>query len=160
MFFRIGLHQEIAVRAEHEDTDVTALMAIARCQDLNILAMRSYCDRDGVVLSLVTNDPRKTARLLERFGYRCGTSPVVLIGPLARRGWAMPLREELEASGVSVKYWYAHRAESGQHFIVIKTAEDKRALEILQANHTLARVLSPALVAFEAAEPDMRELAA
>ncbi|HUJ11203.1 MAG TPA: hypothetical protein VL171_14370 [Verrucomicrobiae bacterium] len=130
-------HEEIAVRTWNEELDVTALMAIAQCPDLEVLAMRSYCDRDGVVLLLVTNNPFKTTRLLERIGYHCHRKPVLLVGPLARRGWTPSLRAELEGSGIHVVYSYAHRTERGQHYIALKTEEDERALRVLEVSSTL-----------------------
>jgi hypothetical protein len=133
VMFCISKNDEIAVRVQDEELDVPALAAIAQYPDLEVFAMRSYCDREGVVLLLVTNNPSKTTCLLERVGYQCRRQPVVLVGPLARRGWACPLQAELEASGIQVHYSYAHRNERGHLYLAFKTEEDDRALRVLSA---------------------------
>jgi hypothetical protein len=134
--FVVSKNEEIAVR-DNEESDVSALMALAYYRDLEILAMRSYCDRDGVVLLLVTNDSPRTRRVLEQVGYQCRTRPVVLVGPLDRRGCATPLQTELEASGIHVRYSYAHRTEQGDHYLAFKTEDDDRALRVLEVSSTL-----------------------
>jgi hypothetical protein len=134
--FVVSKNEEIAVRA-NEESDVSALGALAYYPDLEVLAMRSYCDRDGVVLLLVTNDSPKTRRLLEKVGYQCRTRQVVLVGPLARRGWVAPLQTELEASGIRVRYSYAHRTEQGDHYLAFKTEDDDGALRVLEVSNTL-----------------------
>jgi hypothetical protein len=135
--FVVSKDEEIAVRVQDRELDVSALGAIALCPDLEVLAIRSYCDRDGVVLLLVTNNPTKTTRVLETVGYQCRTKPVVLVGPLDRRGWAASLEAELKASGIRVFYSYAHQTERGQHYLAFQTEEDDRAVRILQASSTL-----------------------
>jgi hypothetical protein len=134
--FLVSKNEEIAVQ-ENEELDVPALMAIAQYPDLEVLALRSWCERDGVVLHLVTNNPVKTTRLLEQVGYRCRTRPVLLVGPLARRGCTVPLQTELEASGIQVRYSYAHRTKRGHHYLAFKTEEDDRALRVLEVSATL-----------------------
>jgi hypothetical protein len=134
--FLVSKNEEIAVQ-HNEELDVPALMAIAQHPDLKVLAMRSYCEPDGVVLHLVTNNPVKTARLLKRVGYKCWTKPVLLVGPLSRHGCTVPLQAELEASGVQVRYSYTHRTERGQLYLAFKTEEDDRALRVLEVSSTL-----------------------
>ena len=140
--FVVSKNEEIAVR-DNEESDISALMALAYHRDLEVLAMRSYCDRDGVVLLLVTNDSPRTRRVLEQVGYQCRTRPVVLVGPLARRGWATSLQTELESSGVHVRYSYAHRTEQGDHYLAFKTEDDDRALRVLEVSNTLRGVMRP-----------------
>jgi hypothetical protein len=140
--FVVTKNEEIAVRG-NEESDVSALMAIACYPDLEVFAMRSYCDCDGVVLLLVTNDSPRARQLLEKVGYQCRTRPVVLVGPLARRGWASPLETELEASGIRVRYSYAHRTEQGDHYLAFKTEDDDRALRVLEVSSTLHGATRP-----------------
>lgn len=135
--FNLSKTGEIAVRVCDEETDMSALMAISQYRDLKVLAMRSYCDRDGVVLLVVTNNTSKTFRILEAAGYQCSTNPIVLVGPLARRGCAVLLGSELKASGIRVLYFYSHRTESGLHYLAFRTEEDNRTLRTLAASVVL-----------------------
>ena len=137
----VSKNEEVAVRARDEETDVPALWALAQSRDIEVLAMRSYCERDGVVLLLVTNNVSKTLRILETVGYQCSTRPIVLVGPLDRRGWGARLEDELDASGIRIHYSYAHRTENGQHFLAFKTEEDERAVRTLQVSAVLRNVV-------------------
>ena len=134
--YLVSKNEEIAVQ-DNEELDVSALRAIAQYPDLEVLAMRSYCDRDGVVLLLVTNNSRQTTRLLEKVGYQCRTRPVILVGPLSRRGWTASLQSELETLGIHVRRSYAHRTERGQHYLAFQTEDDERALRALELSDAL-----------------------
>lgn len=158
--FMVSKSNEIAVRVQDEELDVTALGAIAQYPDLEVLAMRSYCDRDGVVLLLVTNNPARTARVLEMVGYQCRTKPIVLVGPLDRRGWAAPLQAELEASGIHVHYSYAHRTERGHHYVAFKTEEDDGALRALEISAMLHEVAHATAGRYAGVSQELRQVAA
>jgi hypothetical protein len=136
VMFIVSKRDEIAVRVRDEETDVTALMAVAEYPDIEVLALRSYCDQEGVVLLLVTNNTSKTSRILEEVGYQCSTNPIVLVGPLNGRGWAAQLGSELGASGICVHYSYSHRTERGQYYLAFRTEEDDRAVRTLETTVT------------------------
>ena len=133
----LSRNEEIAVRVREEEADVSALMVISQYPDIKVLVMRSYCDRDGVVLLLVTNNTPKTFRILEEAGYECSTNPIVLVGPLGRRGCVVLLGSELKACGIRVLYFYSHRTEAGQLYLAFRTEEDDRALRALAASPIL-----------------------
>jgi hypothetical protein len=127
---------EIAVRIS-EPTEVSAVALITWYPDIRVLAMRSYCDREGVVLLLVTTNPTKASQVLETSGFRCKASPVVLIGPLDRSGLASPIGLELARMGIEVLYSYSSRTESVKQYLVFKTTEDDRALRVFAISPTL-----------------------
>jgi hypothetical protein len=79
---------ELTVRIGHEPTEISAVGIIAWQRDVEVLAMRSYCSQDGVVLLLVTTNPRKASRVLGAAGFQCKSNPIVMVGPLYRSGLA------------------------------------------------------------------------
>jgi hypothetical protein len=123
---------ELAVRIGHEPTEMGAIGIIAWQSDVEILAMRSYCDREGVVLLLVTTNPRKASLVLESAGFRCKSNPVLLAGPLQQCAVAAMVGAELAVLGIEVLYSYASHNEDGRKCLVFKTTEDDRAMQALE----------------------------
>lgn len=128
---------ELAVRIGHEPTEMSAVGIIAWHPDVEVLVMRSYCDQDGVVLLLVTTNPHKAAQVLEAAGFRCKSNPVLLVGPLHRSALAAQIGAELSGLGIEVLYSYASGNGASHHYLVFKTTEDERALQVLEASDCL-----------------------
>lgn len=123
---------ELAVRIDHEPTEMSAIGIIAWQPDVEVLAMRSYCDRDGVVLLLVTTNPRKASFVLESAGFRCKSNPVLLVGPLQQSAVTAMIGSKLAILGIEVLYSYASHTEEGRKCLVFKTTEDDRAMQALE----------------------------
>jgi hypothetical protein len=123
---------EIAVRVREEAEDVSAVGTIGLCPDVDVLAMDSHCDQDGVVLLLVTTNALKTTFVLSTVGFQCIASQVVLIGPLKGTGIASMIRTHLANAGIGVQYSYLSRTERGQRYLVVKTTEIVRTLRALE----------------------------
>ena len=131
---------EVAVRIGYEPTEMSAVGIIAWHPDIEMLAMRSYCDHDGVVLLLVTTNPQKAAHVLEAAGFRCKVNPVIVIGPLQRSGLVARIGADLALSGIEVLYSYASRVGIGHQYLVFKTTEDDRAIQALEGSSTIRDV--------------------
>ena len=122
---------EISVVIGHEPPEASATAVIAWYPDIKVVTMRSYCNRDGVVLLLVTTNTVKTAQVLKAAGFQCQVNPVVLIGPINRSGWASPIGVELTHAGIEVLYSYTSHIEGDRHYLVFKTSDDDSAIQVL-----------------------------
>jgi hypothetical protein len=122
---------EIAILVGHEPEGTSATAVIARHADIEVFTMRSYCNHDGIVLLLVTTNADKTSHVLKVAGYHCQVNQVVLIGPLNRTGWALPLGIELAEVGIEVLHSYTSHRERDRHYLVFKTSDDDRAIQVL-----------------------------
>ncbi len=122
---------EISVLVGHEPPEASATGVIAWYSDIKVVTMRSYCDRDGVVLLLVTTKAVKTSQVLKAAGFQCQFNPVVLIGPIYRSGWASPIGDELTNAGIEVLYSYTSHIERDRHYLVFKTSDDDSAIRVL-----------------------------
>jgi hypothetical protein len=134
---------ELTVRIGYEPTEMSAVGIIAWQPDVEVLAMRSYCSQDGVVLLLVTTNPRKASRVLEAAGFQCRSNPIVLVGPLCRSGLASLIWTELAVLGIDVLYSYTSRIEAGSQYLVFKTTDDERAMQALEVNANVRSVTRP-----------------
>jgi len=128
---------EISVRIGHEPHNAGATTVIARYPDIEVFTMRSYCNRDGVVLLLVTTDALKTSQVLTAAGFECEVNPVILIGPINRSGWAAPIGAELANAGIEVVYSYTSHKDRDRHYLVFKTSDNDRAMQVLTDGPTL-----------------------
>jgi hypothetical protein len=122
---------EISVRIGEEPHKASATTVLARHPDIEVFTMRSYCNRDGVVLLLVTTNAVKTSYVLKAAGYQCEAGPVVLIGPINRSGWAAPVGAELANAGIEVLYSYTSHKDRDRHYLVFKTDDDDGAIQVL-----------------------------
>ena len=122
---------EIAVLVGHAPEGTSATAAIARCSDIEVFTMRSYCNSDGIVLLLVTTNADKTSHVLKVAGFQCQVSHVVLVGPLNRTGWSVPLGVELAEVGIEVLHSYTSHRERDRHYLVFKTSDNDRAIQVL-----------------------------
>ena len=134
---------ELTVRIGSEPTEISAVGIIAWQPDVEVLAMRSYCSQEGVVLLLVTTNPRKASQVLEAAGFRCKSSPIVIVGPLYRSGLASLIWTELAVLGIDVLYSYASRIEAGSQYLVFKTTDDERAMQALEVSASVRSVAQP-----------------
>jgi len=137
----VSREAEIAVRI-NEPTEISAVALLGWHADVEVLAMRSYCDRDGVVLLVVTSNPTKAAHVLESVGFRCKANPVLLVGPLGRSGLAAPIGLELARAGIEVLYSYSSRKSRDEYFLVFKTTEDVRAMRVLAVSPTVRQAVN------------------
>lgn len=122
---------EISVVIGHEPPEASAMAVIAWYPDIKVVTMRSYCNRDGVVLLLVTTNAVKTAQVLKAAGFQCQVNPVILIGPINRSGWASHIGVELTNAGIEVLYSYTSHIDRDRHYLVFKTSDNDSAVQVL-----------------------------
>jgi hypothetical protein len=122
---------EIAVLVGHEPAGASATAVIAKYPDIEVFTMRSYCNHDGIVLLLVTTNATKTSHVLKAAGFHCQVEHVVLIGPLNRSGWTVPLNIELAEVGIEVLHSYTSHRERHRHYLVFRTSDNDRAIQVL-----------------------------
>lgn len=127
---------EIAVRVD-EANEIGAIGKMGWHWDIDVLAMRSYCDRGGVVLLMVTSNPLKACRILQAAGFQLKTEPVVLVGPLVRSGLAAAVGMELARARIDVLRAYDSHIGRGQHYLVFKTTEDEHAMQLIENSATI-----------------------
>jgi len=127
------LEIELSARIGHVPPDVSATAVIAWYPEIEVFAMRSYSNRDGVVLLLVTTNAVKLLHVLTAAGFECEMNPIVLVGPLDRSGWAAPIGVRLANAGIEVLSFYASHKEPDRRYLVFKTSNDDHAIQVLRS---------------------------
>jgi hypothetical protein len=133
---------EITVRIGSELIGMSVLGVIAWHPDIEVLATHLYRDHDGFKLLLVTTNPQKVFHILGAAGFRCNTNPVVLVGPLRNLELGSLIGAELAASGIQILYSYASRVGVDHQYLILKTADDERAIQTLEVNSVYGKTQS------------------
>ena len=129
---------EITVRTD-EPNDMSAIGILDHYPDVEVLARRSYCDREGAVLLLVPTDIERALGVLEAAGFRCGTNPIILVGPLYGAALAAPIGTGLAILGIEVLYSYTSRMGHGRDYLVFKTSDDDQAIRMIEQSLAVRR---------------------
>jgi hypothetical protein len=125
---------ELAVRVSNKPGALGEVLSVIAAQGINVLAYCSYCDRDELVVLLVTNNALLAKQALEAAGFKCKANSVVLVGAHDEVGAAARLGAHLGMAGVEILYSYASSGGSEQFFAVFKTMNDERAIEVLESS--------------------------
>src|SRR5262249_27024393 len=108
-----------------------ALAAVA-ARRVNVLAYCSYCDRDDLIILLVTDNAVVAKDALQGIGFSCKANSIVLVGASDEVGAAARIGDYLGMAGVEILYSYASSSGSAHFFAVFKTTDDRRAIETLE----------------------------
>ena len=85
-------------------------------------------------MRLVSEDPHQTAQALARANLHFQIGPVVLVGLRESPGIFARVGQLLAADGIPVSYSYVSWTSRREGFAVFKTADDERAMLLLQMN--------------------------
>jgi hypothetical protein len=129
---------EITVRTD-EPNDMSAVGILDRYPDVEVLARRSYCDREGGVLLLVPTDADRALGVLEAAGFRCRTNPIVLVGPFGNAVLAAPIGVGLAILGIEILYSYASHLDHGRDYLVFKTSDDDQSIRMIEESLAVRR---------------------
>jgi hypothetical protein len=124
---------ELAVRVGNKTGALGEILRTVSKTGVNILAYCCYSDRDQGVVLLVTEDALTAKLALEGAGYTCRANSVVVVGASDQVGAAAQLGNHLGRAGVDILYSYASSGGTDQFVAVFKTADDDRAIHILES---------------------------
>ena len=139
-------HAELIVRIANDPASLGKLMAVVGSCGVEILAACSYWDHAGAVMMLVTNDTQRTIRALAAAGFECKSSRILLVEARDKPGLAAWLGSKLLAADIGVVYSYTFRSERNLSYLVFKTTDDDRAMDLLGFEallHELAEAKRP-----------------
>ena len=124
---------ELAVRIGNRPGALGQVLSILAEQGINVLAYCAYSEREQGVVLLVCEDPFKAKLILKADGFECKANTVVLVGAADHVGAAAQLGMQLGRASVDILYSYASSAGTGQFYAVFKTADDEKAIRVIEA---------------------------
>lgn len=138
---QVSRRGEISVRVPAQSAALARMMTIVTGTGAEVLASCSYWDKSGTTVLLVTDNPKTTARALTEAGFSCDTHSVVVVGPAFNPGIAPRVLPDLGAAGINILYSYVAYTEDRGGYVVMQTADNDRAMRVLEVNqhiHDLA----------------------
>lgn len=105
-----------------------ALRAVATAK-VNLIAIDSSSGYDLNMVRLVTNDPPKARKVLEKLGYNVSESPVLGVTISDKPGQLARIAAVLSKAHVNVDYMYATAVAYDQQATVIVHVPDSEAAE-------------------------------
>jgi hypothetical protein len=123
---------ELAVHVGNQPEGLARVLATVAQYGVKVLAYCAYSEREETVVLLVTENPFDAKRALEGAGYRCKANSVVLVGATEQVAAAAQLGASLRYEGIEILYSYASSAGADRFFTVFKTADDEKAVRVLE----------------------------
>lgn len=128
----------IEITATFQDTiGLTAkLAASVAAENVNILAATGYSassERRNAVFTLIVDDFAKAERALERIGAEeIHESSVIMVETPNKPGSLERITRIIADAGINIYYFYATTSSGKTATSVIKTADDAKAIKVLQ----------------------------
>jgi len=118
----ITLPNKIGLLAE-----VTIFIAAAK---INIEAICAYEMEDEGCFMLITNNTAKTRKILVNMGAEVETDDVITVEMPNKPGQIHKVAKKISDAGIDIYYVYGSPAR-GKMTIIFKTADDKKAIRLL-----------------------------
>jgi len=117
-----GLPSKIGLLSE-----VSALLTTAK---INIEAICAYeMDEQGYFM-LMTDNPSKTKKIVSHMGAEVSADDVITVEMPNRVGELQKIAKEISDAGIDITYIYGSPVK-GKMTLILKTANDKKALKVL-----------------------------
>lgn len=98
---------------------------------VNLKALSAYSEKDKGVFLLVTSDNKKAEKSLKALGYKVKTNKVVIVKIDDRIGAGAEIGALLGNAVIDIDYCYGTSAGTGKALLVLKTSNNKKAVETL-----------------------------
>lgn len=123
---------ELAVQTDDVPGAEGRVLSVVAESGVSVCALSSYRVGDRTIVLLVPEDPTRARQALQRNGFNCKTSPVVVVTLECRAGIIAQLGMLLLKAGVEILRSYAYFGGGDEIVAVFKTQDDPRAVQVLE----------------------------
>ena len=135
--------KQISLSLENVPGKFLAVSEHLRVEGINIRAISVADTSDISTVRFVTDDPKKTERVLKSHGYIIKETEVIAVEVPDHPGGLVAILKPLKAAGINVLYLYTFlgRGESGQPIVILGVDKTEEALNVLKQNwvHTFGK---------------------
>lgn len=130
---------EVQVFLPNGNRGLPALTALLQDHNLQTWTLSCRAERQGMAVLLTGNRSDKILEVLRSAGYECHANPVVLLGPAPYQpGVAAHVWMSLREGGIQVLYSYLASSPGDQCFLIFRTSDDERALQLIHDDELTA----------------------
>jgi hypothetical protein len=130
--FEVKLENELSVITPNEPGILGRVLGTLANAGVNLKALNAYSEDDKGVFLLVTSDNKKAQKCLKILGYEVKSNPVVTVLIEDRIGAGAEVGALLGNAIIDVEYCYGSSAGLGKALLIIKTSNNKKAVETLR----------------------------
>lgn len=98
---------------------------------VNLMALSAYSEKKKGFFLLVTSENKKAEKSLRAIGYKVKTNKVVIVKIDDRIGAGAEIGALLGNAAIDIEYCYGTSAGTGKALLVLKTNNNKKAVETL-----------------------------
>jgi hypothetical protein len=135
--------KQVSVSLENIPGKFMAVSEHLRVEGINIRAISVADTSDISTVRFVTDDPKKTERVLKSHGYSIKETEVIAVEVPDHPGGLVAILKPLKAAGINVLYLYTFlgRGESGQPIVILGVDKTEEAMNVLKQNwvHTFGK---------------------
>ena len=110
-------------------SEVASFMTAAK---INIEGIGAYVTGEQGVFMLITDNNAKAKKILSAMGAEIVTEDIITVEMPNRLGELQKIAKKISVAGIDITYLYGSPVK-GKMTIVLKTANDKKALKVLNA---------------------------
>ncbi len=122
---------QLSVFIENREGRLDEVLATLKSNDINIVSLSLADSSDYGLLRMIVSDPAKGKAVLKEAGFTAMLTEVLAVKLAHQVGQLQVLLAEICKAGINIDYMYALATGSDDASIVIKTADLKKAAEIL-----------------------------
>jgi hypothetical protein len=130
--YEVKLDTELHVVTPNEPGILGRVLGTLANAAVNLRALNAYSDGKKGVFLMVTSDSAKAQKHLKILGYKIKSNPVVTVLVEDRIGAGSEIGALLGNAIIDVDYCYGSSAGVGKVLLVIKTSDNKKAVETLR----------------------------
>jgi len=134
--------KQVSVSLENVPGKFLAISEYLRVEGINIRAISVADTSDISTVRFVTDDPKKTERVLKSHKFSIKETEVIAVEVPDHPGGLLAILKPLKAANINVLYLYPFlgRGESGQPIVILGVDKTEEALNILKQNwvHTFS----------------------
>lgn len=122
---------QLSVFIENREGRLDKVLATLKNNDINIVSLSLADSSDYGLLRMIVSDPAKGKAVLKEAGFTAMLTEVLVVKLSHKVGQLQVLLSKICKAGINIDYMYALATGSDDASIVIKTADIKKAAEIL-----------------------------
>ncbi len=127
----VWLDTELHVTTPNEPGIMGRVLGTLANAGVNLMALSAYSEKKKGTFLLVTSDNKKAEKSLKALGYNVKTNNVVIVKIDDRIGAGAEIGALLGNAAVDIEYCYGTSSGTGKALLVLKTNNDKKAVETL-----------------------------
>ncbi|MBN1222232.1 MAG: ACT domain-containing protein [Candidatus Aminicenantes bacterium] len=128
----VKLETELRVITPNEPGILGRVLGTLANSGVNLKALAARADDKQGIFLILTSDNKKAEKCLKALGYEVSSSTVLTVMIGDRIGAGAEIGALLGNAVIDIAYCYGSSAGLGKALLVIKTSNDKKALETLR----------------------------